>query len=83
MKELEKEFPANPKDLIKRRLQEFLTFTATIDFDAKLVESGGRKRFADPKLEAKDGTWKRCFRSGRETISAARTYAQQWLKELN
>lgn len=83
LKYFEQEYPANVKDLIKRRLQEFLQFTADIDFDAKLIERGGRKRFADPKLEAKDELWKRCFRSGRETITAARTYAQQWLKELN
>lgn len=83
MKEFEKEYPANVQVLIKRRLQEFLTLTADIDFDAKLIERGGRKRFADPKLEAKDETWKRCFRCGRETITAARAYAQQWLKELN
>lgn len=82
MKDFEKEYPAQVKDLVKGRLQEFLAFTADIDFDAKLVERGGRKRFADPKLEAKDATWKRCFRSGRETITAARAYAQQWLKEL-
>lgn len=82
MKEFEREYPANVQVLIKRRLQEFLALTADIDFDAKLVEKGGKKRFADPKLEAKDETWKRCFRCGRETITAARTYAQQWLAAL-
>ncbi|MBO9561230.1 MAG: hypothetical protein J7621_00595 [Niastella sp.] len=78
----EKEYPANVQVLIKRRLQEFLALTADMDFDAKLIDKGGRKRFADPKLEAKDETWKRCFRCGRETITAARTFAQQWLAEL-
>ncbi|AXY77902.1 hypothetical protein D3H65_29650 [Paraflavitalea soli] len=83
LKYFEQEYPAQVKDLVKRRLQEFLTLTADINFDAKLVDRDGRKRFADPKLEAKDESWKRCFRSGRETIAAARSYAQQWLKELN
>lgn len=82
VKEFDKEYPANVQVLIKRRLQEFLALTADMDFDAKLVEKGGRKRFADPKLEAKDETWKRCFRCGRETIVAARAFAQQWLAEL-
>lgn len=83
MKEYAKRYPANAKDLIKSRLKEFLAFTADIDFNAQLIDKGGKKRFVDPKLEAKDETWKRCFRCGRETITAARTYAQQWLKELN
>lgn len=82
MKEFEKEYPANAQILIKQRLQEFMALTADMDFDSKLVEKGGRKRFADPKLEAKDETWKRCFRCGRETITAARSFAQEWLKEL-
>jgi hypothetical protein len=38
--------------------------------------------FADPALEAKDGYWKYCFRSGKETITAARQYAQQWLSGM-
>jgi hypothetical protein len=80
--DFEKDHPANPKDLIKARLQEFLTLTGDINFDAQLVKSGGKMRFADPKLEAKSTDWKLCFRSGKETISAARAFAQQWLKEL-
>jgi len=83
VKDFEHDWPATVKDLVKIRLKEFLAFTADIDFSAKLVEKGGRMRFADPKLEAKDEAWKRCFRSGKETIAAARAYAQQWLKELN
>ena len=78
----EKQYPADPRLLIKTRLQEFLELTATIDFDARLVESRGVKKFADPRLEAKSTEWKRCFRSGKETITAARAYATQWLKEL-
>jgi hypothetical protein len=53
-----------------------------MDFNAKLVIVGRVKKFADPKLEAKDELWKRCFRSGEETITAARAYATGWLKEL-
>jgi hypothetical protein len=81
-KEMEKYFPANPKVLIKQRLQEFLSLTADIDFNAKLVKQGNKMKFADPKLEAKSNVWKSCFRSGKETITAARAYAQTWLKEL-
>ncbi|WP_276484890.1 hypothetical protein [Paraflavitalea pollutisoli] len=83
VKDYQTYWPATVKELTKLRLKEFLAFTADIDFNAKLIEKNGRKRFEDPKLEAKDETWKRCFRSGKETITAARAYAQQWLKELN
>jgi hypothetical protein len=79
MKVYEKDFPVNPQDMVKKRLQDFLALTADINFDAKL---DSRRRFVDPELEAKNDNWKRCFRSGRETIAAARAYAQQWLKEL-
>lgn len=83
VKDFQTYWPATVKDLTKLRLKEFLAFTADIDFNAKMIEKNGRKQFEDPKLEAKDGTWKRCYRSGKETITAARAYAQQWLKELN
>jgi hypothetical protein len=83
LKEFEKQYPATVKELVKARLKEFLALTADMNFDAQLVQKGGSKKFADPRLEAKDDTWKRCFRSGKETITAARAYAQQWLKELN
>jgi hypothetical protein len=82
LKDFEASWPATAKDLVKMRLREFLDKTADIDFDAKLVLSGGRKKFADPRLEKKDGDWKRCFRAGKETIDAARAYARQWLNSL-
>jgi hypothetical protein len=78
-----KQYPATVKELVKARLKEFLAMTADMHFDAKMVSKGGHLYFADAALEAKDGLWKRCFRSGPETIHAARAYAQQWLKELN
>jgi hypothetical protein len=78
----EKNYPPAAKELVRRRLNEFLQFTADIDFNARLVEREGRLRFVNPDLEAKDDNWKRCFRCGKETITAARAYAQQWLKDL-
>lgn len=80
--ELEKKYPARVNDLIRLRLQEFLDVTATINFDAKLVTRKGKQYFEDPALEKKDDEWKRLFRCGKETITAARTYAQGWLKSL-
>lgn len=77
-----KNYPPTSKELLRKRLNEFLQFTADIDFNAKLIERDGRLRFADPNLEAKDDNWKRCFRCGKETISTARAFAQEWLKSL-
>ena len=76
-------YPPTVKELIKLRLQKFLEVTATIDFNAKLVQQGKFKVFADPALEAKDGDWKKLFRAGSETINAARQFAQQWMRDLS
>jgi len=67
---------------VARRLREFLTMSADVNFDAKLVTSNGAKLFADPALQGKPDAWKMCFRAGREATAAARTAAQAWLKEL-
>lgn len=79
----EETYPATVKELVRKRLKEFLAFTANMPFGAQLVQQGKFKVFADPALEAKDGDWKRCFRAGPETIGAARAYAQKWLQELD
>jgi hypothetical protein len=78
----QQDYPADPTLLIARRLREFLAMSADVNFDAKLVTTGGRKTFADPSLEAKPAGWKMCFRAGREATAAARAAAQAWLKEL-
>jgi len=80
--DFEKEYPTTVNELIKKRLKAFLELTKDIDFNARLIQVGGRRKFADARLEAKEGHWKRCFRCGEETITAARAYASQWLKEL-
>jgi hypothetical protein len=82
IKSWKEEFPPTVKELIHKRLVQFLEFTKDIDFNAKLVKRGSKMVFADPALEAKDGYWKYCFRSGKETITAARQYAQQWLSGM-
>jgi len=78
----ERNWPADPKVLVARRLQEFLDISKDVDFDAKLVPAGKLMRFADPRYEEKPPTWKLCFRSGREAVAAAREAAQGWLKAI-
>lgn len=78
----ERNWPADPKILVARRLQEFLDISKDVDFDARLVPAGRLMRFADPRYEEKPPTWKLCFRSGREAVAAAREAAQGWLKAI-
>ena len=79
----EKRFPADPKTLIARRLQEFLDASRDVDFSAKVLPGErGKMKFADPKYEAKSGAWKLCYRAGKESVEAARAFAETWLKGL-
>jgi hypothetical protein len=79
----ETELPAgNPKPLLKRRIKEFLDATANVDFSAKLVKKDKDMVFVNPAYENKPGAWKTAFRAGKDATEAARTIAQQWLKEL-
>ena len=76
------EYPADPKRLIARRLRAFLELSATVDFNAQLVERDKRLRFADPDLEARPREWKMLFRAGKPAVDAARAAAQDWLNAL-
>ena len=73
-----KALPRDPNALVRRRLQEFLTQTADVDFNAKV---DGQHRFVNPAYEAKPKIWKSCYRAGRLATDAARLYVQQWLKD--
>ena len=81
-KQFEQDFPEDLQLLIQSRLREFLDLTADIDFNAKLVSRNGRMVFENPDYESRDTNWKKCYRAGRETIEAARAFAQQWLSEI-
>lgn len=74
----EDRYPADPNKLIKKRLEEFLEVSGSVDFDARL---NGRM-FANPEYESKSDKWKMCYRAGKEVVAAARDEAQKWLKEL-
>lgn len=78
-----KQNPESNPGLIKQRLNEFLELTKGVDYNAALVERNGKKYFSNPTYEAKNAYWKMAFRAGKEVTETARTFAQQWLKELN
>ena len=69
--------PADPAELVRNRLKEFLEESATVDFDAKLIG----KTFSDPTYESKDQKWKMYFRAGKPVIDAAREEVKKWLQE--
>jgi cell division protein FtsN len=82
MKELETVWPADHRALIASRLRHFLEVSKDVVYDAKLVEHDGKKRFADPALEARPKEWKMCFRAGKPATDAARAFAEKWLNDL-
>lgn len=70
--------------MLKRTLSQFLDASKDVDFSAAVVTTGkGARVFANPAYESKPSNWKLCFRAGRETVEAARSFAQQWLNELS
>jgi hypothetical protein len=70
--------------MIKKWLTAFLESSNDVDFNAELAEaSNGKQVFVNQNYERKSYMWKLCFRSGKETLETARTFAQNWLNELN
>jgi hypothetical protein len=82
MKQLDGVYPADPRALVAMRLRRFLDVSRDVAYDAQIVETQGKKVFADPALEAKPSEWKMCFRAGKPATDAARTFAQKWLNDL-
>ncbi len=74
--------PEDHRRLVLTRLEQVLEQTADVAFDATLVEAAGRRRFADPELEAKGAVWKAGFRAGRPALTAARALASAWIADL-
>jgi hypothetical protein len=71
-------YPSDPQKLVKKRLEEFLEVSGSVNFDARLSGNG----FADAEYQNKSDQWKMCFRAGREVVNAAREDAKAWLGEL-
>lgn len=82
MKNWEADYPADPSLFVKKRLQEVLTVTAGIDYNAELMEKNKKKVFVNPEYEKKPLNWKAGFRAGKEVTETVRTLVQQWMQEL-
>lgn len=76
-------YPASGREMVKRRLREFLAESADVDYDAKLVRKGNKMRFVNEQYEdEKSGEWKFCYRAGKAPVEKARAFAKSWLAEL-
>jgi len=73
---------SNLNTVLKQRLNEFIALTGSIDFDAQLTRNGSRMEFVNPEYRNKSENWKLLFRMGKEPVLAARSFAQNWVKEL-
>ncbi len=78
-----KDYPETSKEMIRSWLVKFLEVSKDIDFGAQLKDGiGTSKVFVNPDYEAKSDQWKMCYRAGKETVEAGRTYAKAWLSDL-
>lgn len=81
--EWEEKYPVNnPKKMVKKWLNNFLENSNDIDFSAETKEVNKKIVFVKESYERKPYMWKLCFRAGKETVEASRTFAQTWLNEL-
>jgi hypothetical protein len=76
----EKQFPADPAVLIKKRLQDYLATVATVDFTASLKDEGGKRKFTNPVYESKSIKWKAIYRAGKEVNDVVTAFVKDWLK---
>lgn len=84
MAQWQKDWPADPKPLIAKRLKQFLAACGDMDFAAKTIHDPAidKQRFAETRYEMKPAEWKYCYRAGKPAVDAARGVATAWLKEL-
>lgn len=70
------------KSIIRHQLQQFLDVSADVDFNAALKQQGDKMVFVNPAYESRPAAWKLCFRCGKEAVTGARKFAQEWLHTL-
>lgn len=82
LKKWEDEYPVNPNEFIKRRLQQYLDIEATVDFSATVKEVNGKKKFVNTTYEYKPADWKKVYRAGKEVNDVVKPFVTSWVKEL-
>lgn len=76
-----KEYPEDPKVLIRKNLEEYLALVNTVDFNAELTQPNkyNKRKFVNPEYESKSLQWKAIYRAGKEANNVATAFAKQWL----
>jgi hypothetical protein len=84
VKKFETNYPADPKQMIRFRLQQILDITADVDYSAELKDGWNNKVkvFVNPVYEKNPPEWKLAYRAGKQATDVLRGIAQQWLNEL-
>lgn len=82
LKKWETEYPADMNQLIRARLEKYLSIANTVDFNAELTEKNGKKRFVNPTYEYKSSDWKMIYRAGKDVYEAVKPLVEDWLKQL-
>ena len=82
LKEWEANYPADYKEMIKARLQKYLSIANTVDFNAGLTDKNGKKYFINQDYERKSTDWKMIYRAGKDVYEITKGFAEKWLKEL-
>jgi hypothetical protein len=81
----DEQYPADPSRIVARRLREFLTATADVNFSARTLSlTGGPDgiEFLDKADRQRHWIWQLAAIVGPEATSAARAAADAWLKEI-
>jgi hypothetical protein len=82
---VEEALPADPRVLIARRLHEFLTETAEVNFSARTFALNGDANgivFRDAADRKRHWLWQQAVIVGPEATAAARAAAESWLREI-
>lgn len=79
----QKEYPADPKILVKKALQKYLDVEATVDFNAQLTSADkyGKRRFVNTEYERKSSEWKAIYRAGKDVNNEVAVFVKQWLQQ--
>lgn len=75
-------YPPSSKEMLRRRLREFLDESSNVDFNAQLTRRGRKMVFVNEDYEGRSGEWKMCYRAGKAPVEKARAMAKAWLSEL-
>jgi hypothetical protein len=81
-KEWEKRYPEDSRTFIKTRIQQYLSLSSTVDFAATTHEKNGKQIFDKSEYQYKNNDWKMIYRAGKEVYDVTKTFAEQWLQEL-